>query len=150
RPGHAAPPMGGDPMAERLTGTVVRLVYSAPGREFAVLRLAVPGRKEPVLAVGRVGEALPGETLALEGSWERHPAHGEQFRATAAVAEVPRTRDGVVRYLTSLRGIGEKLAERLVRAFGTQAIEVLESDLGRAARVKGVGRRRAEQAHKDA
>lgn len=137
-------------MAERLTGSVVRLVYSAPGGEFAVLRLSVPGRQEPVLAVGRLGEAMPGETLALEGSWEQHPAHGEQFRATAAVAEVPRTREGVVRYLVGLRGIGETLAERLVRAFGTQAIEVLESDVGRAARVKGVGRRRAEQAHKNA
>src|SRR5260370_34260798 len=84
----SAPPGGGE-MAERLTGTVVRLVYTAPGGEFAVLRLSVPGRPEPVLAVGRLGEAMPGETLALEGSWERHPAQSQQFPATAADADGP-------------------------------------------------------------
>jgi exodeoxyribonuclease V alpha subunit len=135
---------------ELLEGTVLRVVFAAPDGSFAVLRLQVPGRDEPVSIVGPLADATAGELLKMEGHWERHPTHGEQFRATRAVVEVPRTGEGVARYLEGLKGIGPMLAERLVTAFGTDAIEVVEKDPWRAAQVRGVGKRRAERAAKDA
>jgi exodeoxyribonuclease V alpha subunit len=131
---------------DALEGNVIRVVFRAPDGAFAVLRLAVEGREAPVAVVGPLGDATPGERLRLEGAWERHPSHGEQFRAERAVVEVPRTDEGVGRYLDGLPGIGPELAHRLVAAFGTSAVEVVEKEPWRAAQVKGMGKRRAERA----
>jgi exodeoxyribonuclease V alpha subunit len=137
-------------VTETLEGSVLRVVFTTPDGSFAVLRLQVAGRDEPVSVVGPLAESTAGELLKLEGTWERHPTHGEQFRATRAVVEIPRTEGGVARYLEALKGIGPMLAERLVAAFGTEAIEVVEREPWRAAQVKGVGKRRAERAARDA
>lgn len=136
--------------SETLQGSVLRVVFTAPDGSFAVLRVQVDGRDEPVAVVGPLAESTAGEQLTLEGSWERHPTHGEQFRATRAVVEIPRTSEGVARYLEALPGIGPMLSERLVAAFGVEAIEVVEKDPWRAAQVKGVGKRRAERAAREA
>jgi exodeoxyribonuclease V alpha subunit len=137
-------------MAETLEGSVLRVVFTAPDGAFAVLRLRVEGREDPVAVVGPLSDAIVGEHLKLEGDWERHTQHGEQFRATRAIVELPRSEAGVSRYLEGLKGIGPMLAERLVQAFGAQAIEVVEKEPWRAAQVRGVGKRRAERAAKDA
>jgi exodeoxyribonuclease V alpha subunit len=132
--------------SESLEGTVLRVVFAAPDGAFAVVRLDVRGRDQPIKVTGPLSETTPGELLKLEGHWERHPVHGEQFRATRAVVEVPRTPDGVERYLQGIKGIGPELARRLVAAFGVDAVEVVEKEPWRAAQVKGMGKRRAERA----
>src|SRR5439155_602607 len=76
----------GEAMSERLAnetleGTVLRVVYAAPDGAFAVVRLEAAGRDEPLTAVGPLGAVRAGETLELEGTWEKHPSHGDQFRA---------------------------------------------------------------------
>jgi exodeoxyribonuclease V alpha subunit len=131
---------------ERLEGTVERIVFRAPDGAFAVVRLGVSGRPQPATVIGPLADAIEGELLALEGVWERHTVHGEQFRARRAVVQVPKTADGVQRYLEGLDGIGPELAKRLVGAFGTEAVDVIEKEPWRAAQVKGVGKRRAERA----
>jgi exodeoxyribonuclease V alpha subunit len=132
--------------AETLEGVVARVVFQAPDGAFAVVRLTVEGRAQPVTIIGPLADTTPGETLKLEGVWEKHAVHGEQFRASRAVVEVPRTADGVARYLEGLKGIGPELAKRLVAQFGTEAVEVIEKEPWRAAQVKGMGKRRAERA----
>src|SRR5262249_46796608 len=109
-----------------IEGSVLRVVFAAPDGSFAVVRLEVAGRDQPVTVVGALAEAQPGEHLKLQGTWEHHPQHGEQLRVTRAVVELPRTAEGVQRYLEGLKGIGPELARRLVAAFGVSAVEVLE------------------------
>lgn len=138
----------GDP--ERLEGTVERIVFRAPDGAFAVVRVGVAGRAQPATVIGPLADAVEGELLAMEGEWERHAVHGEQFRARRAVVQVPRTADGVQRYLEGLDGIGPELAKRLVAAFSVEAVDVVEKEPWRAAQVKGVGKRRAERAAKHA
>ncbi|MSP63951.1 MAG: ATP-dependent RecD-like DNA helicase [Myxococcales bacterium] len=128
---------------ETVEGTVHKVVYAAADGLFAVVRIVVAGRPGPVTVVGPLGGLAPGEIVRIDGTWERHPAHGDQLRAERAVAIRPRTSDGVSRYLEGLKGIGPTLAKRLVAAFGTRAVEVLEEEPWRAAQVPGVGKRRA-------
>ncbi len=135
---------------ETIEGTVERVVFAAGDGGFAVVRVAVPDREAPVTVVGPLGGMQPGEAVRVEGAWERHPAHGDQLRAERAVAIEPRSEGGVERYLTGLRGIGPKLAQRLVGAFGVRAVEVLAEETWRAAQVPGVGNKRAAQAAADA
>lgn len=131
---------------ETLEGVVARVTFRAPDGAFAVVRLEIPGRDAPVTVIGPLQETTPGETLKLEGHWEKHPVHGEQFRAARAVVEVPCTAEGVARWLEGLEGIGPELARRLVAALGTAAPDVVENEPWRAAQVKGMGKRRAERA----
>ncbi len=137
-------------LGEKLEGVVRRVVYRAAEGPFAVIRLDVKGRSVPVAVVGNIGDAQAGETLAIEGEWERHPEHGDQFRATRAVIDLPKSAEGVGKYLESLPGFGPALAERLVAAFGVEAIEIVEKEPWRIAQVKGVGKSRAARAQTDA
>jgi len=131
------------PASESLEGVVRRVVYAAPDGGFAVLRLEVEGRPLPVTVLGPFAEAVTGELMRLEGVWERHAVHGEQFRAQRVIVEVPRTPNGVRRYLQTLKGIGPALAERLLTSFGVEALEVLETEPWRSAQVRGMTKKRA-------
>jgi exodeoxyribonuclease V alpha subunit len=135
---------------EEIEGTVSRIVYAAPDGAFAVVRLEVEGRAEAVTAIGALSEVTVGELLKLQGVFERHPQFGEQLRVSRAVVQLPRTEEGVQRYLEGLHGIGPELARRLVAAFGTRAVEIVETEPWRAAQVKGMGKRRAERAAAEA
>ena len=135
---------------EELEGLVRRVVYRAADGGFAVVRLEVEGRADLVTLVGSLGELSEGENVRVTGTWEKHNAHGEQLRATRAVAASPRSEAGVRRYLEGLPGLGAALAERLVTAFGKEAIDVLATDPWRAAQVRGVGKGRAEKASRAA
>src|SRR5256885_5510737 len=108
-----------------IEGTVSRVVWTSPDGRFAVVRVEVEGREAPVTVVGPLIGMGPGELLSLEGTWEVHPTFGQQLRVERAVPVVPRSGEGVERYLAGLKGIGPKLAKRLVGRFGTKAIEVL-------------------------
>ena len=131
---------------KEVEGLVRRVVFRAPDGVFAVIRLDVDGRDEPVTTVGPIGELREGEHVLVTGRWETHGTHGEQLRALRAVAAPPRTEAGVRRYLEGLPGLGPALAERLVAQLGIAAIEVLETAAWRAAQVRGVGKARAERA----
>ena len=141
---------GAGGVADAVEGTVLRVVYAQPERGFAVVRLAVEGREGAVTAVGDLASASPGETLRIEGTWEKHATYGEQLKVTRATPVVPRTDLGVERYLAGLKGLGPELARRLVEAFGQKAIEVVADEPWRAAAVRGVGKRRAQQVSDEA
>ena len=52
----------------------------------------------------------------------------DQYLNDATMDSFPKTRDGVIRYLKTLKGIGQKSAERLVDAFGTEVIRTLRNN----------------------
>ena len=54
-------------VSETLEGSVLRVVFTAPDGSFAVLRLQVAGRDEPVAVVGPLADSTAGENLKLEG-----------------------------------------------------------------------------------
>jgi exodeoxyribonuclease V alpha subunit len=138
---------------ETLHGTVARIAFRAAEGDFAVVRLRVIGDQKvdsEVTVVGSLGGLLEGERLLVEGTWERHASFGRQFRVHKAAVELPQTAAGVQRYLEGLEGIGARSAERLVAAFGKDAIEVVEKEPWRVAQVPGMGRSRADRAHRDA
>jgi exodeoxyribonuclease V alpha subunit len=138
------------PTTTKIEGTVERIVFRAPDGAFAVVRLKVGGAPQPVTVIGPLADAIEGELLAIEGAWERHAMHGEQFRARRAAVQVPKTIEGVQRYLEGLEGIGPELARRLVASFGLETVDVIEKEPWRAASVKGVGKRRAQRASEHA
>lgn len=135
------------PERELLAGQVERVTFHSEESGFAVLRVRVRGRREPVTVVGHAAAISPGEELRASGSWTNDPKHGAQFKAETVTTVAPTSPEGIERFLASglVRGVGPHFAKRLVDAFGTSVFEVIETDPERLREVPGVGPLRAER-----
>ena len=137
---------------EKLTGSVERITYYNPDNGYSVIRLqpdepTITGTTREALAtvVGNMPEVNPGEHLRLTGSWKNHPKHGYQFQVETCEQVEPATVEGMRRYLGSgmIKGIGPRLAERIVDQFGDQALEVIENEPQRLLEVPDIGPKRS-------
>ena len=59
----------------------------------------------------------------------------------------PATVYGIEKYLDSglIKGVGPKFAKRIVQQFGTDTLEIMETDVQRLLEVPGIGRKRVEK-----
>jgi exodeoxyribonuclease V alpha subunit len=131
---------------ESISGSVERITFVNPDTGWTVARLRRPGRRDLVTVVGNMVALTPGESLTLEGKWEEDPRYGTQFRVESYQSESPSTVEGIRRYLGSglIKGIGPKMAERLVDAFGDETLQVIEENPNRLYNLPGFGRSRVE------
>jgi exodeoxyribonuclease V alpha subunit len=138
---------------ENLTGSVERITFYNPQNGYSVVRLRpgrrlqLPGldRQGLVTIVGNLPELSPGENLRLSGNWINHPKHGQQFQVEVCEQTLPATAAGIRRYLGSglIKGIGPRLAERIVNQFGAQTMEVIEDQPERLREVPDIGLKRS-------
>jgi exodeoxyribonuclease V alpha subunit len=137
---------------DTLTGSVERITYYNPENGYSVIRIqpdqhqgAGGSNKDLVTVVGNLPELSPGEHLRLAGSWKNHPKHGLQFQSETCEQILPATVVGIHRYLGSglIKGIGPRLAERIVDQFGDQALEVIERHPERLLEVPDIGPKRS-------
>ncbi|HEX5941245.1 MAG TPA: ATP-dependent RecD-like DNA helicase, partial [Anaerolineales bacterium] len=100
-----------------------------------------------ITVVGNLPELSPGEHLRLEGHWDKHPRHGSQFKAEVCEQTLPASVAGIQSYLGSgmIKGIGPKLAERIVSHFQEKTFDVIEEDPERLLRVPGIGMDRLQK-----
>ena len=131
---------------EALSGVVERVVFHNPENGFAVMRVRVRGRGQPVAVVGRLPVVSQGETIQASGAWRNDPSHGLQFQAQRLAVSPPDSLEGMRRYLGSgrVQGVGPKMARRLVKAFGEDVFEVIENEPERLTEVPGIGPKRAK------
>jgi exodeoxyribonuclease V alpha subunit len=137
---------------ERITGSVERITYYNPENGYSVLRLRpdrghIQGvnRDGLVTITGNLPELSPGEHLRLTGQWVNHPKHGLQFQSEVCEQILPATVAGIRRYLGSglVKGIGPRLAERIVGQFGLETLEVIEAQPERLREVADIGPKRS-------
>ncbi|MEE4608150.1 MAG: ATP-dependent RecD-like DNA helicase [Desulfobacteraceae bacterium] len=126
-----------------IAGEVEQVVFVSPDSDFVVARVAVPEEKTSITVCGPLAGIEPGQGVRLQGTWERHPRYGRQFRATDGETFVPVTVDGIRRYLGSgaFPGLAEKMAERIVDHFGADTLAILENEPQRLSEVKGIGKK---------
>jgi exodeoxyribonuclease V alpha subunit len=125
-------------------GSLERITYANEEAAWSVVRVAVPGRKEPITAVGNLLGAQPGESLRLTGWWVQDRKYGEQFRVVSFATVKPATLVGIEKYLGSglVKGVGPAMARRLVQHFGLETLDIIDSKPERLAEVKGFGEKR--------
>ncbi|MCK6548749.1 ATP-dependent RecD-like DNA helicase [Myxococcota bacterium] len=140
---------GARPGAETTTidGVLERVVFSNEETSWSVVRITVPGEREPITAVGNLLGVQVGENLRLTGKWVRDPRHGEQLKVESYLAVKPSTLAGIERYLASglVPGIGPTMAKRLVEKFGIETLDVVDHDAARLTEVEGIGPVRAKR-----
>ncbi len=136
---------------DNLSGSVERITFYNPENGYTVLRLRpevsrgqrLPGVSFDGLAtvIGNLPELSPGEHLRLQGSWDTHPKHGKQFKVEVCEQVLPASVAGIKSYLGSglIKGIGPKLAERIVASFQEKTFEIIEEQPERLLEVPGIG-----------
>jgi exodeoxyribonuclease V alpha subunit len=134
-------PAGIDPPSVALAGVVERVLFERPETGYRVLQVTAAGERQPVVVVGTLPPAEPGELIRAEGAWYNDRSWGRQFRAATATLDAPASEAGLVAYLGSgrIKGVGEELARRLVDLFGLRLGEVIEHEPLRLRDVEGVG-----------
>lgn len=137
---------------EEISGSVERITYYNPENGYSVIRLR-PTKRFPsavnregfITIVGNLPELSPGEYVKLTGRWSKHPKHGTQFSAEKCEQQYPASVAGIRRYLGSglIKGIGPRLADRIVDSFGDSTLSIIEEHPERLLEVPDIGPKRS-------
>ena len=132
---------------EKLRCVVERITYHNELNGYSVIRCRAKGFGELVTVVGLMPEVHVGSVLVLGGSWKIDPRYGRQFTAETFEETLPATVYGIEKYLGSglIKGVGPEFARRIVKEFGRDTLEVIETDPDRLMSVPGIGKARVEQ-----
>ncbi|RFU85564.1 ATP-dependent RecD-like DNA helicase [Streptomyces triticagri] len=128
-------------------GVLERITYANEENGYTVARVDTGrGAGDLLTVVGSLLGAQAGESLRMEGRWGSHPQYGKQFTVENYTTVLPATIQGIRRYLGSglIKGIGPRIAERIVAHFGTDTLDVIEQDPGRLIEVEGLGPKRTK------
>ncbi len=128
-----------------LQGTIAGVVFQNYENGYAVLRLRV-SPAETVTVVGTVPLPAVGERLMVTGKWASHATYGKQFEAEFLERLMPQTTTDILQYLSSraIKGIGPKIAARIVEHFGDQTLVVMERESARLSEVSGISDAKAQ------
>ncbi len=129
---------------DTLNGSVERVTFHNEETGFAILKVMVKGRHEPVTVKGSVASIQPGEGISASGAWINDSNYGRQFAAESITTVPPDSVEGIERYLGSglIEGIGPVYAKRLVKKFGAEVFEVIDKTSARLEEVDGIGTKR--------
>jgi exodeoxyribonuclease V alpha subunit len=119
-----------DADAASYSGTVevIGVIYKAEDDGYAVLEVQETETGEGFALVGPVAHLGAGDRAEVSGDWQTHSRYGRQLRAQGALPLDPTDREGQVAYLTSLRHIGQKRAERLCEEHGEGVLQAIAAD----------------------
>src|SRR5262252_176964 len=141
---HHPTPASPPPLAT-LEAVLERITYANDETGYTVARVSARGNGADLLTiVGNLLGAQPGESLRLQGRWKSHPQYGRQFEVASYTTVLPATLQGIRRYLGSglIKGIGPKMAERIVTCFEMDTLRVIEEEPERLIEVPGLGPKR--------
>ncbi|MCI5224037.1 MAG: recombinase RecD, partial [Candidatus Electrothrix sp. AR4] len=128
-------------MAETVRGVVQRITYHNADNGWSVLRVnPFEAHGEIVTVTVHQTQVFAGATMEFSGSWTMHPKFGRQFKADEATELKPASAGALEKYLGSglIKGVGPKTAQKIVRHFGKDTLEVFEERIERLTEVAGI------------
>jgi exodeoxyribonuclease V alpha subunit len=125
-------------------GLIERITYHNEENDFVVAKLQEKGKRELTTIVGNLSGINPGESLKLTGRWVHNKKFGEQFQVENYEITVPATVHGIKKYLGSglIKGIGPIMADRIVKKFALDTLDIIEKTPERLSEVDGIGPKR--------
>ena len=121
-----------------LSGSVEDVIYKNADNGYTVINF---GCDEGLIAVvGNLGDVNEGERLSLRGGWITSPKYGRQFKAAMCERSMPETESEISAYLGSgvIKGLGPAIAKKIVKQFGTEALDIIDNDCMQLTVIKGI------------
>ena len=118
-----------DGQTQRLEGSVERIIYTNEENGYTICDVATSDGGEIIPAVGTMPMISAGDHMCLYGRWVHNAKYGRQFSVDQYERVMPADTASMLRYLASraIRGIGPKLAQRIVEEFGSDSFDVIEN-----------------------
>jgi exodeoxyribonuclease V alpha subunit len=131
---------------EELSGIVEQIIFHNVENGFTIFVLQTAPQHTTTIKA-HITTLHEGEHVTVQGSWITHPKFGKQFQAEQCTTALPTSTVGIQKYLASgmIKGIGPVYAERLVKAFGAGALDIIDKQPYRLHEVNGIGAKRVER-----
>lgn len=133
---------------EKLSGIIERVTFTNQENGWSIVKVAPFDSPNKIVAV-EVYEAqiIAGDSMDFYGEWHIHPKYGKQFKAIKSVSKKPASINALEKYLGSglIFGVGPKTAQKIVKYFGKDTLEVFDTDIERLMEVPSIGKSKLEQ-----
>jgi len=98
-----------------------------------------------ITITGYFADINENENYILEGETVNHPKYGFQFNVLESSKIKPEDKDGIVEFLSSglFKGVGEKLALKIVDTLGDDALTLILEDMNNLMRVPKISYKKA-------
>jgi exodeoxyribonuclease V alpha subunit len=129
------------PPLTTLEGHLETITYYNEENHYTIARFRTEKTQNLVTILGYLPEPSPGEALKISGVWENHVKYGQQLKLASFEVLLPATVVGIRKYLESglIKGIGPKMAVRLVSRFKDKTLAVIEKSPEKLIEIKGIG-----------
>ena len=126
-----------------IAGYIEKIKYRNEENGYSVLTVSSDG--EEFTLVGTFQDIHEGEWIEATGALKLHPTYGEQMSVSSYVMKAPEGTKSVEKYLSSgaIKGVGEKLAQRIVKKFKADTLRIMEEEPEQLTQVKGVSEKLA-------
>ena len=140
-----AEPTADDAGLLRLTGSIEHVIYANEDNGFAICDLGTESG-DLITITGTLPYVGEGDSVTVYGKWVHNPKYGRQFRVETCERQMPADANSMLRYLASgaIKGIGPKIAQRIVDEFGDETFDVIEHHPEWLANVSGISRKSAK------
>jgi len=101
---------------------------------------------ELLIVVGYMPLVKEGEMMRFVGEPTFHKTYGEQFKVSSCEVIEPTETKSIIKYLASgiIKGIGPSLAERIVKEFGEDTLDILRFNPNKLLKVQGIGQNKLD------
>ena len=144
------PVMGEKSGLLELRGTIEGVIYANADNGYAVCDLGTED-DDLVTIQGILPYVSEGDAVILWGRWIHNPKYGRQFAVERYERSLPADVNAILRYLSSraIRGIGPKLAQKIVDEFGEDTFDVMENHPSWLSQLPGISEKRAQEISED-
>ncbi len=141
--------MDGRASDNHIEGTVSSVLFRNEENGYTILRLD-RGEQGQAVVLGSMPGVMPGEFLEVDGSWTYTEPYGERFKAESMARKMPEGEKEIYEFLASgaIKGIRAGTARRLLDAFGTETLNILENEPEKLTKIKGMSPKRASEIQK--
>ena len=127
---------------EKIEGLVEHIIFhnEENGYTVFVLKWESESGEEETTCTGYISDIVAGEEIQLTGTWVNNAKYGLQLSVTQTEKKIPTTAAGIEKYLGSgvIKGIGARMAKRIVDEFGEHTFEVIAESPERLSTIKGL------------
>lgn len=130
---------------EEHKGYVSDLIYRNEETGYTVFEITT--QDDITTCTGVIPKIALGESCRITGEFVMHQLYGQQFKVSSYEVIRPEGKEALVRYLagSGIKGIGEKMAQKIVDTFGDDTLRIIDEEPERLAEIKGISENTARK-----